>query len=331
MKFYSNQLSQLIEKIAGGTIKSLLLYGHNRGFISAIIEQLVKKFDFFSVNLNGKEATEANLNLLANTSNFFKQKELIKIDYNGSAVNKELMRFLTTGNFTNFICFIGDESLPSSGIRKLFEDSAHMAAIGCYYDDENMVVKLANSIALKHQKTISEEALFYIKVSLKGDYQIIKNELEKLINYTHNKGKITYEDAQAAISPDLSANGDEMCIFFSKKEPELFLAEVEKLRNQNINEVLMIRALIRYYINLFVVCSKIEDGVNIDLAIKSLSPPVFFKYVSDFKANVKKLSLNDVVRVIDVLQKAEVKVKNSSNNFNFFVEVYLPAHDYAIY
>jgi len=98
MKFYSNQLSQLIEKIAGGTIKSLLLYGHNRGFISAIIEQLVKKFDFFSVNLNGKEATEANLNLLANTSNFFKQKELIKIDYNGSAVNKELMRFLTTGN-----------------------------------------------------------------------------------------------------------------------------------------------------------------------------------------------------------------------------------------
>ena len=74
-----------------------------------------------------------------------------------------------------------------------------------------------------------------------------------------------------------------------------------------------------------------RNGVNIDLAIKSLSPPVFFKYVSDFKANVKKLSLNDVARVIDVLQKAEVKVKNSSNNFNIFVEVYLPAHDYAIY
>jgi DNA polymerase-3 subunit delta len=239
------------------------------------------------------------------------------------------MQFLTTGNFTNFICFIGDESLPSSGIRKLFEDSSNMVAIGCYYDDENTVVKLANSIAVKHKKTISEEALFYIKVALRGDYQIIKNELEKLINYTHNKDKITYEDVQAALSPDLSANGDEMCIFFTKKEPELFLAEVEKLRNQNINEVLMIRALIRYYINLFIVCSKVEDGVNIDLAIKSLSPPVFFKYVSDFRANVQKLSLNDVVRVIDVLQKAEIKVKNSSNNFNFFGEVYLLAHGYT--
>ena len=327
MKFYTNQLPQLMEKIAEGKVKSLLLYGHNRGFISAIIDQLVKKFDFFTVNLNSKEVTVANLNLLANSSNFFKQKELLKIDYNGSAVSKELMQFLTTGNFTNFICFIGDESIPSSGIRKLFEDSSNMASIGCYYDDENTVVKLANSIAVKHKKTISEEALFYIKVALKGDYQIIKNELEKLINYTHNKDK--YEDVQAALSPDLSANGDEMCIFFSKKEPELFLAEVEKLRNQNINEVLMIRALIRYYINLFIVCSKVEDGVNIDLAIKSLSPPVFFKYVSDFRANVQKLSLNDVVRVIDVLQKAEIKVKNSSNNFNFFGEVYLLAHGYT--
>ena len=46
--------------------------------------------------------------------------------------------------------------------------------------------------------------------------------------------------------------------FFSKKEPEPFIAEVEKLCNQNINEVIMIQALIRYYINLFVVCSKIE-------------------------------------------------------------------------
>ena len=32
-------------------------------------------------------------------SNFFKQKELLKIDYNGSAVSKELMQFLTTGSF----------------------------------------------------------------------------------------------------------------------------------------------------------------------------------------------------------------------------------------
>lgn len=328
MKFYTNQLPQLLDKIASGNVRSLLLYGYNRGYISAVVNQLVKKFSLFTVNLTSKEATESNLNLLANSSNFFGQKELLKIDYTGSGVSKELKQFLTIADFTNFICFIGDESLPASGIRKLFEDSANMAVMGCYYDDDNMVAKIATTIAAKCHKTISQEALFYIKATLKGDHQIIKNELDKLINYTYDKEQISYEDVKAVISSDLSANGDEMCIFFSKKEPELFLAEIEKLRSQNVNEVLMIRALLRYYINLFIVVSKIEEGGNIDSAIKSLSPPIFFKYLGDFRSNVQKLSSNDTIKIIGLLQKAEVKFKNNSNHFNFFGELYLPAHGY---
>ena len=118
-----------------------------------------------------------------------------------------------------------------------------------------------------------------------------------------------------------------LSIFFSKKEPELFLAEIEKLRSQNINEILMIRALIRYYINLFIVTSKIEEGgSNIDTAIKSLSPPIFFKYLSDFRSNAQKLSSKDAAEIISLLQKAEVKFKNNSNNFDFFGEIYLPTH-----
>ena len=328
MKFYTNQLPQLLDKIASGNIKSLLLYGYNRGFISAVINQLIKKFNLFTVNLTGKEATGSNLNLLANGSNFFGQKELLKIDYTGSGMDKEVKQFLVSGDFTNFICFIGDESLPTSGIRKLFEDSANMGAMACYYDDDNMVARIANTVAAKNHKTISKEALFYIKATLKGDHQIIKNELDKLINYTYDKEQITYEDVKSVISLDLSASGDEMCIFFSKKEPELFLAEIEKLRSQNINEVLMIRALVRYYINLFIVISKIEDGASIDSAITSLSPPIFFKYLGDFRSNVQKLSSNDTIKIISLLQKAEVKFKTNSNNFNFFEELYLPAHSH---
>lgn len=329
MKLYTNQLSQLFEKIANGSVKSLLLYGYNRGFIAAVVNQLVNKFGFFTVSLASKEATEANITLLANSSNFFKQKELIRIDYSSSSIDKELKQFLLEGSFANFICFIGSESLPSSGIRKLFEDATNMVSMGCYYDDEDTVAKIANVIASRHNKIISQEALVYIKSNLKGDHQIIKNELEKLVNYTHDREQISYEDVQAIISSDLSANGDEMCIFFSKKEPELFLAEIEKLRGQNINEVLMIRALIRYYINLFIVTTKVEEGGNIDTAIKSLSPPIFFKYLSDFRSNAQKLSSKDTVEVISLLQKAEVKFKNSPKGFDFFAELYLPAHGYV--
>jgi DNA polymerase-3 subunit delta len=325
MKFYTNQLPQLLEKIGKGDVKALLLYGYNRGFISAVTNQLVKKFEFLSVNLTTKEATAGNLNLLGNSSNFFKQKELLKIDYTGTGLTKDLKEFLETGDFSNFICFIADESLPSSGIRKFFEDGSNVASMACYYDDENTIARIASSVAAKNHKTISGDALFYIKDKLKGDHQIIKNELDKLMYYAHDKEQISYEDVKAVLSSDLSASGDEMCIFFSKKKPELFLAEIEKLKSQNINEILMIRALLRYYINLFIVISKVEDGANIDFAIKTLSPPIFFKYVNDFKQVTSKLSSKDALKVISLLQKAEVKFKNNSKNFDFFGELYIPA------
>lgn len=326
MKFYTNQLPQLLANIASGRVKSLLLYGYNRGFISAIINQLVKKFDLLTVNLTSKEATHSNLNLLGNSSNFFKQRELLKIDYTGSGLDKGLKEFLASGDFSNFICFIADESLPASGIRKFFEDSTNLAVMPCYYDDENTIARIATNVAAKYQKIIEPDALSYIKSHLKGDHQIIKNELDKLVNYAYDKEQISYEDVKSVISPDLSASGDEMCIFFSKKEPELFLAEIEKLRNQAINEILMIRALIRYYINLFIVTSKIEEGQNIDLAIRALSPPIFFKYVSDFKQVAATVSKRDIMKIIGLLQGAEVNFKNNSKNFDFFGELYLPAY-----
>ena len=90
----------------------------------------------------------------------------------------------------------------------------------------------------------------------------------------------------------------------------------------------MIRALIRYYINLFIVISKLEDGQSIDMAIKSLSPPIFFKYVPDFKQVARGLSSKDALGVIDLLQQAEVKFKTTGGkNFDFFGELYMRAYE----
>ena len=38
----------------------------------------------------------------------------------------------------------------------------------------------------------------------------------------------------------------------------------DKLKQQGINEVLMIRALLRYFFNVYSVTSRVEDGENID-------------------------------------------------------------------
>ncbi len=326
MKFYNNQLPNLVTKIANGDIKALMLYGPNRGFISAIINQLVNKLNLLVFEATEKDITARNLQILANSKNFFQQRELLKIDYKSSAFNKDLKEFFSKAEFTNVLCFVCGESMPSSGIRKFFETEKNLAILSCYYNDEKTINQIALSIAARHKKNIDQDALFYIRDQLKGDNQLIKNELEKLIYYAGDNAQISYDDAVSVISKDLSANGDEMCTYFATQRAELFLEEVTKLKNQNINEILMIRALIRYYINLFIVVKKLEDGQLIDQSIKALSPPIFFKYVADFKNVAQKLSSSDVLRILNLLQQSEVSFKKNANNFDFFNELYLPAY-----
>jgi DNA polymerase III subunit delta len=325
MKFYTAGLAELLQKIQSGKLKSILIHGVNHGFATTIIEQIVRKMNLIVSEYNIKEITANKLLLIANSTNFFKQKELIKITGAKTALNKELQQCITDNKFEHFICFVSDESLPASGIRKFFEAGQEIASIGCYYENENVIAKIILQQCKKHGKTIDEEALFYLKSNLKGDHQIIKSELEKLFCFTHDQSQITKEDVLATLSNDFLASGDEMCIYFAKKEPINYLEEIEKLKEQNKNEVLMIRALGRYFLNIYIVALKIEDGENIDTAIKSLYPPIFFKYLNDFKQIVRKYTSKDAVNCLLYIQQAEIEFKTNPKTFDLF-SLYLKVH-----
>ncbi len=318
MKYFASSLSELLQKIKSGSIKSLLIHGINHGFAKTVIEQIANKNNLIISEFDIKEITASKLQLIANSTNFFKQKELIKITGIKGTLSKEIQKYITENNFEHFICFYSEESLPVSGIRSFFEKGQDIASIGCYYENEDTIAKIILRQCKKYNKNIEEEALFYLKSHLKGDNQIIKSELEKIFSFTHDKSHINKEDVLSTLSADLLASGDEMCIYFAKKEAENFLKEIEKLKEQNKNEVLMIRALIRYYLNIYIVASKIEDGENIDIAIKSLYPPIFFKYLADFKQIIRTHTSKDAIRCLKHLQQAEINYKSNPKTFDLF-------------
>ena len=235
MKYFASSLSELLQKIKSGSIKSLLIHGINHGFAKTVIEQIANKNNLIISEFDIKEITASKLQLIANSTNFFKQKELIKITGVKGTLSKEIQKCITENNFEHFICFYSEESLPASGIRSFFEKGQDIASIGCYYENEDTVAKIILRQCKKYNKNIEEAALFYLKSHLKGYNQIIKSELEKIFSFIHDKSHINNEDVLSTLSADLLASGDEMCIYFAKKEAENFLKEIEKLKEQNKN------------------------------------------------------------------------------------------------
>lgn len=326
MKLYANQINELIKKIASQEIKTILMYGPNIGLINTNIDNIAKNLNLSITKINYKNSSINEISIAANTKNFFAQKEIIKIDGLPTALTKEYKQLFEDDNF--HLLFFAQEETPSPSIRKYFEDNDKLAIIPCYFDNEQTIAKLILGLCKQNDKVIDEEALFYLKSHLKGDHQIILSELGKLFSYTHNKRQISKSDILETLSHDLMASGDEMCVYFSKKEALKFLKEIDKLKQQNINEVLMIRALIRYYYNVYTATKLMENGMDINSAVKSIIPPIFFKYVDDFKLALRTYSSTDAIKCIKLLNTAEANYKDNPSCFDMF-SVYINIHNFS--
>ncbi|MFY9589759.1 DNA polymerase III subunit delta [Rickettsia endosymbiont of Halotydeus destructor] len=320
MKLYLSQVNQLLELVQIGKIKAILLYGPDKGYINKICKALVKKFSMVQTSMEYTNLNVASLEMLLNSRNFFGQKELVKIRSVTNSIDKNL-KIMLNGDYFHLPVFIGDEIASSSSIKKFFETEQQLAAIACYHDDEQKIEKLILNELNKAAKTIKREALIYLKTHLRGDHGLICNEITKLVNFAFDKQEITLEDVKAVISSEIMANGNDLAIYFAKKDYEKFLHELAILKKQNINEVLIIRALIRYYLNLYIVLSKVANGEKLDLAIKSLSPPIFYQYINDFKQTANQINLHGCLNTLAKLQQAEVDFKLRPASFDLYQQI----------
>jgi len=325
MKFYLSQINSILDKIERKEIKAILLYGPDKGYISKVCKLIIQKFDLSINSIDYQNINASLLEIMLNSRNFFSKREFIKVGSVTASIDQKVKNILKT-DFLNFIVFIADELPPASSIRKLFETESYLASIGCYHDDAEKIEKIILRKCSKHGKIIGKDALNFLKNKLKGDHQTICNELNKLILFVSDKDDITLDIVIKVISNDMSASGDDLCVFFVQKNLSKFLEEIEKFIENNVNEVLIIRALLRYYLNLYIVLSKTEAGINLDSAIKSLYPPIFFKYINDFKKNALNLNIKDIIKALSILQEAEITFKLKPTSFDFYNDVYLKVH-----
>lgn len=324
MKISNQNFKELLRYIAQKQCKSLLLYGHNYGLMTNIIKQIAIRENLLITEFDLKELNISELIVLANRTNFFQQRELIKLTNVTATISAPLQKFISEQDYFNLICFVSEENLPPKGLRKIYEAHPQLVAMACYQVSENNITAIIRQYAQKYGKILDKESVDYLKQQLKGDNQLIKSELEKLFTFHHDQEKISQISLENILSSDLSANPDLMCIYFTQEKPSEFLEEIEKLL-QNQHEVLVLRILAKYLFNLYLVKKQIIAGQPIELAMKNIHPPIFFKYVEIFKQTVRSYSLDKLVRIISHIQKSEAEFKKNSANFSFF-QLYTQCH-----
>lgn len=299
----------------------ILIYGPDSGLMrergKAIGLTVVKDLhDPFNVTVLSSDIIAddpARLNDEANAISMLGGTRLIRVENASDKITTAVKDYLTSPNPNALLILEAGELTPRSSLRMLCEKSPAAAALPCYVEDERDLARFIRETLHAEKITADNDAVTWLAASIVGDRGRARAEIEKLIIYKgSDKTPVTLEDAQASSGDSGEQNLDELIHAVGLRNTSKALAVYNRLIDQDVSFIAILRALQNHVRRLHVTKAKIASGDNVELAMKSLQPPVFFKQESAFRAQVQNWSLPALEKTMARLMDLEAQCKQTA-------------------
>ena len=308
-------------------INFYLLYGPNSGLIEETINTILKPN--LSVNIFNYDENEilSNIDEFKEgifSKSFFDEDKLIIIS---RATDKilHIVEEIIDKNIKDLKIIIKSGVLEKkSKLRKFFEANKNIITIPFYEDNYQSLASIAEKFLKEKKIGISTQNINFIAERAKGNRINLKNELEKIENYCLKKKSIEF--SEIAKLTNLSENYDitelvNQCIAKNKKKTLHILNENNSVLEDNI---LILKTFLYKFKRLKKLKKELETKNNIDVAISSFKPPIFWKEKDLIKQQLTVWSLSQIKFLIKEIGDLELLIKKNSelssriiNNFIF--------------
>jgi DNA polymerase III subunit delta len=294
-----------------------LLYGENQGLKNEIIEKKFKKN--YSQNIYNYEENE----ILNNEENFFnnilsrsffENEKLIIINRTSDKI-KNLIEEIVEKKISDLTIILNTNILEKkSKLRSFFEKNKETICVPFYAENNQTLVIIVNNFFKKNKISISQQAMNLIVERCRGDRQNLNNELEKIQSFIKNKKTIEIKDllklTNLAENYDVSELVDG-CLAKNKKKIINILNE----NNYSLEDcILIIRTFLIKSKRLLKLSQKSLEKNNIEEAISSFKPPIFWKDKEIIKQQIKNWSYDNIENLIFKINEIELLIKKNSNN-----------------
>ena len=316
-----------IGKIDISKFNFFLIYGKNDGLQNQIINNhLINNFDGQIDKYEENEFivnSEVIITGLINRSLFEDKKILIISRSSDKILN--LIEELSSKNLIDIKIILKSDVLDKkSKLRSFFEKGKSIITIPTYEDSERNLFSVVIKFLNEHKIKISREAINLLINRSSGDRHNLKQELDKVMNYSISNKNITYETIEKLSNLSENYDVNELANYYLAKNTK----NVAKIFNENnySNEdcVLILRTLLNKSKKLLKIIDKYNQTNNLDQVISSTKPPIFWKEKEIIKIQAKSWGLDDLKSKIYELNEIETAIKTNSNNSlniisNFFV------------
>jgi DNA polymerase III subunit delta len=305
-----------------------LFYGENEGQKNQIIENnfkkiFLKKIFYYEENeiLNNKDIFFENIL----SKSFFENEKLIIINRVTDKIISIIEEVLEK-EIEDVIIILNSRNLEKkSKLRNLFEKNKKTICVPFYEDNNQTLSAIASKFFRDNKIPISQQSINLIVNRSRGDRQNLKNELDKIENFIKNKKKIEISEilkitnlAENYSVTDLVDN----CLAKNKKRTLNILNE----NNYNVDDcIIIIRTMLSKSKRLLKLIQEKNKSKNIDTAISSIRPPIFWKDKQIVKEQINNWSDKNVENLIFKINEIELLIKKNSLIslsvlFNFIIE-----------
>ncbi len=202
---------------------------------------------------------------------------------------------------------------PRDALRKYCEEATNAATLPCYIPDERDMANFIRDLIKGRGKSIEGDAVVWLSHSLQGDRAIVKMEVEKLCLYVGaEQNMIKLSDAQASCGENGVQGLDDLIDATFSRDPLRTLGTFRRIMDEGTDIIVVERSLQNHIRRLHQVKIDIEEnGHPIELAMKKLQPPIFYKHEEKFKSQINKFSSAYLRKLLARLSEIEAETKRT--------------------
>ena len=205
-----------------------------------------------------------------------------------------------------------------SPLRSLFEKAKNAASVGCYEDGARELEGVIRETLGGQGLVVSPDAMAFLVANLGGDRLVTRAELAKLVLYAGGDGKaggrprkIELADAEACIGDSAAASLDAVAFAAADGDATALDRALERAFLEGQSPVGVLRAVQRHLQRLHWTLGKVEHGDAPENVIRSLRPPLLFKFEPSFRAQLRQWRTDHVARALDLATEAEIDCKST--------------------
>ncbi|MBC8296316.1 MAG: DNA polymerase III subunit delta [Pelagibacterales bacterium] len=257
-----------------------LFYGDNEGLKEDTIKNFfVKKYQNKIHRYEEKEILD-NIDDFYNnvfTKSFFDNEKLIVINRVSDKI-REIVEELIEKKIEDIQFILNSKNLEKkSTLRKVFEKEKSIVCIP-FYEDNNQTLNAIISQFFRDKKIpISQQLINILIERSRGDRKNLNNELQKIENFSLNKKNINLQEIIKLTNLADNYSASELVDYSLAKNTRKTITILNENNYSDEDNIIVIRTLLTKIKRLLKIHELIDERNDIDQAISSFKPPIFWK------------------------------------------------------